>query len=126
MADALMTRTFPTIWKCSFFRQSLSKTGRNYYECPICKKHFDHTQLDCLFGDHIWPYSLMGETSKENYQLLCGACNSRKKDFVNNEVRKILGDGSFRGMVLQYLTNHIDRINVPHDMKLEDYISRKQ
>jgi hypothetical protein len=65
----------------------------------------------------------MGETSKKNYQLLCGACNVRKKDFVNNEVREVLGDGSFRKMVFNHITEHIDKVNIPHGMRLEDYVS---
>ena len=117
-------RIFPKHLKSTFFRRALSGTGKDYYECPICKKHFDHTLVDsCLVGDHIWPYSLMGETSEENYQLLCGACNVRKKDFINNEVRKVLGDGSFREMAFNHLAEHLDKMNIPHNMRLEDYVS---
>ena len=115
-------RVFPRDWVSTYFRHNLSKTGKDHYECPICKTCFDHTQIDCLCGDHIWPYSLMGETSWDNYQLLCRTCNVRKKNFINNEVRKVLGDGSFRGMVFKYIK---DRINIPYGISLDEYICFK-
>ncbi|MDZ4685113.1 MAG: HNH endonuclease [Planctomycetaceae bacterium] len=71
--------------------------------CPICRKGFDHTEIEYLQGDHIWPYSLFGESSWANYQLICGSCNARKRDFVEHAIRLVLGDGSFRRIVCGHL-----------------------
>jgi HNH endonuclease len=102
-----LTRQFPSAWKDVRFRRSARRCndGMIRYECPICKTGFDHTNVDYLQGDHIWPYSLFGETSWANYQLICGSCNAKKRDFVDEAVRKVLGDGAFRGMVRDYLRN---------------------
>ena len=45
--------------------------------CPICKKHFDYKEMA---GDHIKPWSKGGQTVKENLQMLCKNCNSKKSD----------------------------------------------
>lgn len=73
------------------------------YRCPMCQNDFDHSDIDFLEGDHIWPYSMFGETSWENYQLLCGSCNASKKNFMDREIRAALGGGDFRRLVLNYL-----------------------
>ena len=49
--------------------------GGQLYECPICLRKFDHTEIHSLAGDHIWPYSLFGATTWENYQVICENCN---------------------------------------------------
>jgi hypothetical protein len=100
-----LARQFPTEWRDTRFRRSAIRTadGDLLYHCPICKTGFDHTDIDFLQGDHIWPYSLFGETSWANYQLICGSCNSRKRDFIDEAVRRILGEGYFRKAVCYYL-----------------------
>lgn len=45
--------------------------------CPICKKHFDITEME---ADHIDPWSQGGKTTIENGQMLCQSCNRRKSD----------------------------------------------
>lgn len=100
-----LARQFPTAWRDIRFRRSAKRTteGINVYSCPICKAGFNHSDIDYLQGDHIWPYSLFGETSWANYQLICGSCNSRKRNFIDDDVRRILGEGSFRKAVCDYL-----------------------
>ena len=43
--------------------------------CPICKNHFDITEME---GDHITPWVEGGKTNTENCQMLCRDCNRRK------------------------------------------------
>jgi hypothetical protein len=100
-----LARQFPREWRDIRFRRSAKRCedGVVRYACPICRNDFDHTEIDFLQGDHIWPFSLFGESSWANYQLICGSCNARKRDFVDEAVRKILGDGHFRGLVCETL-----------------------
>jgi hypothetical protein len=56
-----------------------------------------------LQGDHVWPYSLFGDSSWANYQLICGSCNARKRDFIDSAIRDVLGGGQFRKLVCEYL-----------------------
>jgi rubredoxin len=85
----------------------MSEDGIAHFECPLCRKLFDHSDIRYLQGDHIWPYSLCGETSWTNYQLICGSCNAAKSDFIDNEIRRLLGAGEFRSIVRGYLTEAI-------------------
>jgi hypothetical protein len=98
-------RIFPPGWKNCYFRAyGRSDPERGFvYRCPMCRKDFDHSDIDFLEGDHIWPYSMFGDTSWQNYQLLCGSCNASKKNFIDREIRAALGSGDFRGLVLDYL-----------------------
>ena len=100
-----LDRQFPTAWRDTRFRRSAEKSadGKLSYRCPICQTGFDHTEVDYLQGDHIWPYSLCGDTSWANYQLICGSCNSRKSNFIDDAVRKVLGESTFRKIVCDYL-----------------------
>lgn len=43
--------------------------------CPVCKKHFDITEME---GDHITPWHLGGKTNEDNCQMLCKDDNRRK------------------------------------------------
>lgn len=43
--------------------------------CVFCNKHFDIKEME---ADHITPWHLGGQTSKENCQMLCKDCNRRK------------------------------------------------
>jgi hypothetical protein len=100
-----LSRSFPPGWKDIWFRTRGNREidGVWRYTCPICNKKFDHAFIDHLQGDHIWPYSLFGETSWENFQLICGNCNAGKSNFVHTEIRKALGSGMFRNRVATFL-----------------------
>ena len=102
-------RTFPPEWKDYWFRQEarIEEDGIYCIYCPLCRFRFDHSTLKFLTADHIWPYSLFGETVWENYQLLCISCNSRKKDKIDTEIRDILGHGEFRN-ILQHFVQEKD------------------
>lgn len=104
-----LARTFPSGWRDVCFRR-LAVTcndGMKRYECPLCARFFDHSEIDFLHGDHVWPYSMCGETSWENYQLICGSCNASKRDYIDSEIRRLLGTGEFRRMVATYLDKHV-------------------
>ncbi len=45
--------------------------------CPICKRKFEYNEME---GDHIKPWSKGGRTTRENCQMLCKDCNSKKSD----------------------------------------------
>jgi hypothetical protein len=101
-----LDRIFPADWKIAWFRRRAKiKDGSPYpvITCPICKSDFDFTRLDFLEADHIWPYSLFGETIWENFQLLCGSCNSRKSNALNSHVRLALSNSIFRKMIASHL-----------------------
>lgn len=103
-----LDRMFPADWKIAWFRRRARvKEGSPYpvITCPICSSDFDFSRLDYLEGDHIWPYSLFGETVWENFQLLCGSCNSRKSNALNTQIRRALSNNSFRGMVASHLAS---------------------
>lgn len=98
-------RQFPVAWRDTRFRRRavLCEDGKVRYECPICHKQFDHSDIEFLQGDHVWPYSLFGDSSWANYQLICGSCNARKRDFIDSAIRDVLGGGQFRKLVCEYL-----------------------
>lgn len=61
-------------------REFDEKTRREVYEeqqgiCPLCKKKF---AFEMMHGDHIVPWSKGGRTVKENCQMLCARCNTKK------------------------------------------------
>jgi len=105
-----LSRSFPPEWKDVWFRrQAASKEdGAISYVCPHCGGDFDHTMIHHLQGDHVWPYSLFGETSWYNYQLICGSCNASKSNRLETEVRRVLGGGEFRRIVSEFLRNQIE------------------
>ena len=56
------------------------KIKRKKYEeqdgiCPICKNHFDISEMD---ADHIIPWHKGGKTEESNCQMLCRKCNQEK------------------------------------------------
>ena len=108
-ADPL-ARQFPTEWRDLCFRRCAvaGEDGIKRYKCPRCKRLFDHSDIDFLQGDHVWHYSLCGETSWENYQMICGSCNASKRDFIDQEIRRVLGAGEFRKIVASYLRRLVD------------------
>ncbi len=56
----------------------------------------------------MWPYSLFGDTSWANYQLIYGACNVAKSNLLETEIRHALGSGEFRRMVSQFLREEVE------------------
>jgi hypothetical protein len=125
-ADPL-DREFPPDWKDVWFRRHAvpGSDGLARYQCPICKKWFDARDIGFLQGDHIWPYSLFGETSWENYRLICGSCNAAKRDYIDNEIRRLLGAGAFRNLVLTYLESLVARGCLRKDARLDEFLGRK-
>jgi hypothetical protein len=103
------SRIFPVGWKDVWFRRCARRDsdGVVRYTCPICEKKFDHSLIDHLQGDHIWPYSLFGDTSWENYQLICGSCNATKKNRLDTDIREVLGAGEFRSIVACFLDKQV-------------------
>ena len=104
-----LSRVFPTSWKATWFRRHAlaGENGVAVYTCPICNRPFDHSMIDFLHGDHVWPYSLFGETSWANYQLICGTCNVAKGNKLDKDVRSLLGAGEFRTTLIKYLESQI-------------------
>jgi len=80
--------------------------------------------IEYLQGDHIWPYSLFGETSWANYQLICGSCNAAKSNRLDGDVRKLLGSGEFRNQFATFLRKHLEQGTIASDMILKSILSR--
>ena len=60
---------------------ALSQNG--CFICPLCQGRYTRRgELRQLEADHIFPFSRGGETSWQNFQLLCKACNRHKSDSV--------------------------------------------
>jgi len=57
--------------------QKIKAYERQLGICPICKKHFEITEME---ADHIMPWSEGGPTIDINCQMLCRNCNRRKSD----------------------------------------------
>ena len=57
--------------------QKIKAYERQLGICPICKKHFEITEME---ADHIIPWSDGGLTIDVNCQMLCRNCNRRKSD----------------------------------------------
>jgi hypothetical protein len=112
-----LSRTFPPGWKDVCFRRLAhpDDDGIVKYSCPLCDRRFDHRDIDYLQGDHVWPYSLFGESSWANYQLICGNCNASKSNKLETDVRRVLGDGEFRRMVSLFLCQQIETGRLPRD-----------
>ena len=121
-----LSRDFPIAWRDVWFRR-YSKAGDDgiyRYECPVCKTQFDHGNISYLQGDHIWPYSLCGDTSWGNYRLICGSCNASKSNFVDTVIRGSLGDGSFRRLVEQFLRELVAQGKLSEEKLLDDLLGR--
>jgi hypothetical protein len=78
--------------------------------------------IDYLHGDHIWPYSLFGETNWANYQLICGDCNASKSNKLDADVRKALGADAFRLRVVTFLLEQVDAGQLPMDVVLKSIV----
>jgi hypothetical protein len=113
-----LSRAFPPEWKDIWFRRlAVSKEDGTFsYVCPLCRRGFDHALIHHLHGDHVWPYSLFGETSWNNYQLICGNCNESKSNKLDTEVRRILGGGEFRRIVHEFLRSQIEAGRLTDDL----------
>jgi hypothetical protein len=117
-------RMFPPEWRDVWFRRRSIEgpDGLSRYHCPACGKAFDHSDIDFLQGDHIWPYSLFGETSWGNYRLICGSCNASKSNFVEATIRKALGRGEFRLLIGRYLQQMLEDGALISDRPLEEFL----
>jgi hypothetical protein len=104
-----LSRTFPSGWKDVYFRRFArpDEDGVIRYACPLCDRRFDHRDIDYLQGDHIWPYSLFGESSWANYELICGNCNASKSNKLQTDFRRVLGNSAFRLMACRFLCKEI-------------------
>ena len=58
-------------------RGKLAAYSRQNGICPICGEHFAFEEME---GDHIKPWSKGGQTTPDNCQMLCKACNGKKSD----------------------------------------------
>lgn len=58
-------------------RDKMAAYSRQNGICPICGQHFEFNEME---GDHIKPWSKGGHTVQDNCQMLCRACNGKKKD----------------------------------------------
>lgn len=122
-----LQRQFPSAWRDIKFRRNsiIDFNGRAKYECPLCNKKFDYSNIDYLQGDHIWPYSLFGETSWRNYQLLCGSCNASKSNLIDNDIRKVLGSGEFCGIVIEFLRSSVAKGNISNSEFLSQMLDQE-
>lgn len=119
-----LARIFPSGWKDVWFRRQavLDEHGVAHYTCPLCNRRFDHRMINYLQGDHVWPYSLFGETAWSNYQLICGNCNAAKSNRLDRDIRKVLGNGAFRQIVSEFLRKHVDDGTLVKDAVLESIL----
>jgi HNH endonuclease len=127
--DSPLSRNFPEGWKDIMFRLSGKKDvgqGAFYYTCPICGTKFDFSSIDHLQGDHIWPYSLFGDTKWENYQLICGKCNAAKGNRLDVDVRRVLGSGAFRLLVAAFLEEKIQTGELTKDAVIKSILGSSQ
>lgn len=58
-------------------RDKMSAYSKQNGICPVCGEHFEFAEME---GDHIKPWSKGGQTTPENCQMLCKACNGKKTD----------------------------------------------
>ncbi len=100
-----LNRDFPLSWKNTFFRRNaiIGPSGNLQFVCPLCQKAFTHKDIDSMHGDHIWPWSLFGDSSWQNYRLLCGECNMSRGNRLNVVIRKCLGSGEFRKILQEFI-----------------------
>jgi 5-methylcytosine-specific restriction endonuclease McrA len=119
-----VSRYFPPEWKDVWFRRfsQVGEDGIPRYQCPMCKRFFDHSSIGYLQGDHIWPYSMLGETSWENYRLICGRCNIAKSDFIDQKLRRALGHGEFRRLIGSCLQDLVSRSFLEENVVLDDLL----
>lgn len=80
--------------------------------------------ISYLHGDHIWPYSLFGETTWDNYQLICGDCNLNKSNRLDVDVREALGADEFRQRVRDFLMEQVEGGNLAEDAVVRDLLGR--
>lgn len=78
--------------------------------------------INYLHGDHIWPFSLFGETTWENYQLICGDCNLTKSARLDADVRAALGQHEFRRRIMAFLEEQIEAGAIAEDAVLRSIL----
>ncbi len=116
------SRNFPDDWKNAWFRRYAvrQENGLPEYTCPLCGERFSHEDIDLLQGDHVWPYSLFGDTSWDNYRLICLSCNAARGNVIDKVLRGVLGSGIFRHMVLEFLERELGRDHILNHPFLKD------
>jgi len=121
-----LARDFPPEWRDIWFRRysKSDKNGIPHYECPVCQRLFDHSNIRYLHGDHIWPYSLFGETSWGNYRLICGSCNLIKSNLIDLDVRLVLSTGAFRELVKNHLAQAVEDGKLQKHLVLKDIVGK--
>lgn len=67
------------------YRENLIR--QQHRRCAICNKPIDITNSHL---DHIVPWDYVGDCLKDNYQMLCGTCNTRKGKSVYFELTMLL------------------------------------
>ena len=100
--DFVHTTQFPVRTDIEIVKDGRDVRQRLYDEqkgqCNGCQTHFDHVRHFHL--DHIVPRSKNGADCYENYQLLCGSCNSIKGDrpmaYLTNKIAKLNEAMKFR------------------------------
>lgn len=58
-------------------RDRMAAYSRQHGVCSVCGEYFKFEEME---GDHIKPWSKGGQTTPDNCQMLCKACNGKKKD----------------------------------------------
>lgn len=67
------------------YREKLIKQQNR--KCAICNKSID---INNSHLDHIVPWDYVGDCLKNNYQMLCGTCNTRKGKSTYFELSMLL------------------------------------
>jgi 5-methylcytosine-specific restriction endonuclease McrA len=66
----------------------------------------------------------MGDSSWSNFRLLCGACNIRRSNYVEGDIRKALATDDFRNIVATYLSKKRQIGDLPDSPFLDELIKR--
>lgn len=70
------SRHFPAWFRDELISAHLDTQGAY---CPVCERR---VRIADLTVDHIVPWAKGGRTSRQNARVICGRCNSRKRDKV--------------------------------------------
>tara|TARA_X000001382_G_scaffold1563_1_gene1900 strand:+ start:21173 stop:21607 length:435 start_codon:yes stop_codon:yes gene_type:complete len=86
LMSSLKRRSIEANVKCTIDKTDIRKMFYDIYGkgCCYCDKRLDYRNIAC---DHIIPLAKNGPSTKENLQLICKTCNTRKgpldeQDFI--------------------------------------------